>query len=164
MPPKTPIWKSIGRNTNRTNLLPWVENTQKKGKNRGKRESERVKRIGHEREEKGMGRKRVFIVERGDDQRSFKLRSCGAKILTGNNRFQNGPPHGGRIIDRLCAFLSLSSFPSSSPLTFTPLRSCSLYPHPLSVIPIFSLLSIVRLSSRSCIFFCFPFLPSLNFY
>ena len=118
---KTPIWKSIGRSTNRTKLLP----------RRRKKEEKKIKKIGgneipresrgltlkEERiEGKGKGQKkrekRDIIIERGVDQRSFKLRSCGAKILTGNNRFQNGLAHGGvHIIDRLRAFLSLSSSP-----------------------------------------------------
>jgi hypothetical protein len=52
--------------------------------------------VDHVRERrKGDGGKNKyteFILERGGDQRSLKLRPCGAKIATGDNRFQNGLP------------------------------------------------------------------------
>ena len=53
-----------------------------------------LKRSSGRKEERRRGREiyAVFILERGGDQRSFKLRPCGAKIATGDNRFQNGLP------------------------------------------------------------------------
>jgi hypothetical protein len=49
-----------------TCFLGW-KTSQKKGKNRGKRESERVKRIGHEREENGMG----YLLSKGETIRDL---------------------------------------------------------------------------------------------
>jgi hypothetical protein len=56
MPPKTPIWKSIGRKTNRTNLLPWRWKTCKKKDKIGGDENPRVSRgLGVKEKREGMG-------------------------------------------------------------------------------------------------------------
>ena len=94
---------------------------------------------------KGDGGRNInteFILERGGDQRSFKLRPCGAKIATGDNRFQNGL----RRIVTLCAF------PPSLPLHRTHLPSLSLtFP---ATVARFFLHYIVR----------FPFISSLRWF
>ena len=43
----------------------------------------------------------IILIAGEGDQRSFKLSSCGAKILTGDNRFQKWAAHGGRIVNPL---------------------------------------------------------------
>lgn len=101
----------------------------------------------------------TILIQGQDDQRSFKLSSCGAKILTGDNRFQKWAAHGGRIVNRLCAFLSLSSL---SLLTLPPsprLRSFSPH-HPLSVISILSWFPIGRFSPPVLFLFLFLYIDA----
>ena len=93
----------------------------------------------------------IILIAGQGDQRSFKLSSCGAKILTGDNRFQKWTAHGGRIVNPLVCL----SFPLPYPPHFPPsprLRPPS--PHHLSLISIIVCSSIVRLS---------PPFPSLLF-
>jgi hypothetical protein len=92
MPPKTPIWKSIGRTRNRHDLpLPPIA-CPKKSPKIGGIELKEVDQYEKGGKETGREIYTEFILERGGDQRSFKLRPCGAKIATGDNRFQNGLP------------------------------------------------------------------------
>src|SRR5258708_4044715 len=75
----------------------------------------------------------ILIAGRGD-QRSFKLSSCGAKILTGDNRFQKWAVHGGRIVKpAVCLsfpfFLILFTAPiSPRPFAFPSSSSPYFYP------------------------------------
>lgn len=112
MPPKTPIWKSIGRTRNRLDLpLPPIACPKMLSKKiRGHRIARKMKKDELRDRRKGDvgGKYIVFILERGGDQRSFKLRPCGAKIATSDNRFQNGLPSYRHAV-------CLSSFSSSSP-------------------------------------------------
>jgi hypothetical protein len=97
-------------------------------------------------EKREGGRKRseesIILIEGQDDQRSFKLSSCGAKILTGDNRFQNGPFTGVASSTACVPFFPFLPYPPHLPPS-PRFRSPS---PPLFVISILSLLPTVRFS------------------
>jgi hypothetical protein len=113
MPPKTPIWKSIGRTRNRLDLpLPPIACPKRRAKTLGGHRIARKTKKGEC--EKGGGREiyTVFILERGGDQRSFKLRPAAPRSRLVTTAFKMGC----RRIVTLCAF------PPSLPLHLTHLR------------------------------------------
>jgi hypothetical protein len=149
MPPKTPIWKSIGRSRNRSKAASLA--SEKKRENRGNnmaRESN-VLTLKEERKEGSELVEEMIILIAGEgDQRSFKLSSCGAKILTGDNRFQKWAAHGGRIVNPLVCLsfpfflilLTCPHLPTSArfPLILSPLfLSSSASPLSVSLPPFF---------------------------
>ncbi len=146
MPPKTPIWKSIGRSRNRSRLLPW--HSKKKRENRGNnmaRESSGLT-LKEKREE---GRKLVeeMIILIAGERRSeiFQTQFLRRQDLDWRQPLSKmGRSRGSHRQPACVPFFPFLPYPPHLPPSP---RLRPLSPHPLSLISILICSSIIRFSS-----------------
>ena len=165
---KTPIWKSIGRSTNRTKLLPRrrkkeEKKTKKIGGNEIPRESRGLTLKEERIEGKGKGQKKRYYYRKGRGSEIFQTPFLRRQDPDWQQPLSKWTRSRGCSHHRPVACLSFPfflspphpHFPSPPPQYLSPLTLA-----PLFYIP---LLSTVRLSPAPLIFFGVYFLLSLKF-